>query len=223
MFCLFRPLTGLCLLHALSLFFSVSFSGEKLHILVCLTASKQDTEVITPFRVAALMSKNGNRAQNTKQQTDYIKITSISTGMTSSINGENLDVSVENIKETGGTQPVIEKMNSEVDISDTESLIRMEDHRHQTEILMKRFRNSEFFVRISESEEPLWSKRNVPTKNHIGSMKTSNAVIDGEMSDDIASGGMSKDIVKCFSLRNGDIVVCFPTDMCIQNNLSTFF
>lgn len=185
--------------------------------MVCLAASKQDAEVITPFRVAALMSKNGSRAQNTKQQRNYIEIASISTGMTSAMNGENPDVSVENIKETGGTQSVIGKINSEVDISDTESLIRMEDHRNQTEILMKRFRNSEFFVRISESDEPLWSKRNVPTRNHIGSKKTSNAVVDGEIYDGNASGGMSRNIVKCCSLRNGDIVVCFPTDMCIHN------
>ncbi|KAL0327200.1 UNVERIFIED_CONTAM: hypothetical protein Sangu_1798000 [Sesamum angustifolium] len=50
---------------------SFVFPGEQIRILACLPACKQDTEVITPFKVAAVMNKNGLRP-NPRKQNDKV-------------------------------------------------------------------------------------------------------------------------------------------------------
>ena len=151
-----------------------------MHILACLSACKQDTEIITPFKVAEMMSKN---AKNQNGQVTH-----------------------------GG-----------------ESLLRMEDYRRQTEMLLERFRNSHFFARTAEADEPLWSKRKTQetfreSTEMIGGKFTSydvesrkgvaksvlNASDDkGGSADASTSGGVARNGFKCCSLANGDIVVCF--------------
>ncbi|XP_043707010.1 uncharacterized protein LOC122656516 isoform X2 [Telopea speciosissima] len=186
------------------------------HILACLSTAKQDTEIITPFRVAAAMSKNGiNHAKRPKE----------STGTESdSVAGNSEEVSpTRNVEQNGETLLTSEKTDPEGDISASECLLRMEDHKRRTETLLGKFKNSHFFVRIAETDEPLWSKRNVSEYSETAVVKLTtidagvrktlekdahvNAVIDRGTFDASMSGGLARDTVRCCSLSNGDIVV----------------
>ncbi|KAE9465615.1 hypothetical protein C3L33_02481, partial [Rhododendron williamsianum] len=199
------------------------FPGEQVHILACLSAYKQDTEIITPFKVAAMMSKNGV-GKNTKKQNGNVgyKTHTICENGYSSPDSHNIDQNGENLLE--------EKIDAPKDISSGESLLRMEDHRRQTQALLQRFENSHFFVRISESDEPLWSKRNSPDEplessemitdkvsaDSTGGRKTTksrgsqSAVIDRGNFDARVSGGLARNAAKCCSLSNGDIMGAEP-------------
>ncbi|KAJ4968697.1 hypothetical protein NE237_015398 [Protea cynaroides] len=194
---------------------SFVFPGEQVHILVCLSTAKQDTEHITPFRIAAAMSKNG--IPHAKQRE--------STGTESdSVIGKEEEVSpTRDVEQNADTLLTTLKIDPEGDISASESLLRMEDHKRHTETLLGKFKDSHFFVRITETDEPLWSKRSDPessetaggklTANGAGVKKTLkkdthvNAVIDRGNFDAFASGGLARDTVRCCSLSNGDIVV----------------
>ncbi|XP_008805504.2 uncharacterized protein LOC103718451 isoform X1 [Phoenix dactylifera] len=203
---------------------SFIFPGEQIHILVCLSAAKQDTEIITPFRVAAVMSKNGKSSQNGNQQTKIVGIKS------RDANGTHEETVHQNIKDNGETISTGNEMTPRRVISATKSLLRMEDHKQQTENLLERFRNSNFFVRIAQLDEPLWSKRNVAEQSSVNSemagerfqsiggslnMSTSllNAVVDKGNFGGNTSGGLARDTVKCYSLRNGDIVVLLQVNV----------
>ncbi|XP_042517783.1 uncharacterized protein LOC122091735 [Macadamia integrifolia] len=191
---------------------SFIFPGEQFHILACFSTAKWDTEIITPFRVAAAMSKNDN--SHAKQQKE-------STGTESdSVIGKG-----EEVGQNGDTLLTTEKTDSQGDISASECLLRMEDQKLQTETLLGKFKNSHFFVRIAETDEPLWSKRStsessetaggMSTATDAGASKTLkrdsyvNAVIDRGNFDASVSGGLARDTVRCCSLSNGDIVVHF--------------
>ncbi|XP_057949278.1 uncharacterized protein LOC131144579 [Malania oleifera] len=204
---------------------SFVFPGEQVHILACLSASKQDTEIITPFKVAAVMSKNG-KGQNTKNQNGNIEQDFNSfTNEEVNPDGQYMDEKGENLLK--------EKVDPQKDISASESLLRMEDHKRQTETLLHRFRNSHFFVRIAESGEPLWSKRKTPETypetSEIPDQKlmadeirktgkkrtTPSAVIDrGDFNANV-SGGLAR-TVECCSLSNGDIVVLLQVNVGID-------
>ena len=199
---------------------SIYTPGEQVHILACLSSSKQETEIITPFKVAAMMSKNGI-GQSTKNHSGEIGDASNSilgklevnpVGEATYRNGENL---------------LKEKLDSQKDISASESLLRMEDHKRQTEILLQKFKSSHFFVRIAESGEPLWSKKGASetslqfsgvaapkstvtkTRRTAKGMTPLSAVIDRGNFNASVSGGVARNIVDCCSLSNGDVVVCF--------------
>ena len=188
-----------------------------------MSASKQDTEIITPFKVAAVISKNNVSG---KKQTENLGNKSNSVSDQDNINGTCEETADRITEESGETISAANRHSEKEVISVTESLLRMEDHKHQTETLLERFRNSNFFVRIAESDEPLWSKRNVadlPSSNseragvsfhskNAESRKTSrsnllNAVIDRGSFDGNTSGGVARNTIRCCSLRNGDIVV----------------
>lgn len=112
-------------------------------------------------------------------------------------------------------------------LSAGETLLRKESHRKQTETLLQKFKNSHYFVRISDSSDQLWSKKgslHVSSESSEidgrkssadGANKTPNAVsctsavIDTGDFDANASGGICRDYVQCCSLPSGDIVVCF--------------
>ncbi|XP_077219423.1 heat-inducible transcription repressor [Tasmannia lanceolata] len=209
---------------------SFIFPGEQLHILACLSASKQDTEIITPFRVAAMMSKNGINEQNPKQPQKIMGIESDPITERGNLDSTHDDPAGQNIKGNGETVSTTEKIDTKDDISVSESLLRMEGHKQRTEALLERFKNSHFFVRIAESDEPLWSKRNVAEpsslisdmkrgKHDAGPRNTSrrvsqvNAVIDRGSFDAKASGGMARNTVRCCSLSNGDIVVLLQVNV----------
>ncbi|XP_042049076.1 uncharacterized protein LOC121794799 isoform X2 [Salvia splendens] len=208
---------------------SFVFPGEKIRILACLSAYKQDMEIITPFKVAAVMNKTGI-GKNFKKQNGNIE-------------GEASPVPETIVKSSGDkdnqTDEIIteEKIDSCKDVSTGESLLRMEDHKRQTEQLLRRFENSHFFVRIAESNEPLWSKRragencsesstafeeqllgdSLETATARKKKNPASASIDKGNFDSRTSGGLARGVAKCCSLPNGDIVVL------LQLNIGTQF
>lgn len=211
---------------------SFVFPGEQIHLLVCLSASKQDTEIITPFKVAAVISKN---SISDKKQTENLGDKSNSINDQGNMNG-TCEENVGQITENGETISTADRHPELEDISTTESLLRMENHKHQTETLLERFKSSNFFVRIAQSDEPLWSKRNAvdPSSSDYEisggkfnskcgeSRMTSrssllNAIIDRGSFDGNTSGGVARNTVRCYSLRNGDIVVLLQVNIAVSN------
>jgi hypothetical protein len=89
-------------------------SGEQVHILACLSACKQDSQITTPFEVATTTSKN-SKGQSSKKESGSIE------------NINNL-VSVE------GELSTSDKEKSR-DIFDGDSLVDMEVHKRQTSLL----------------------------------------------------------------------------------------
>jgi len=172
-------------------------SGEQVHILACLSACKQDTSL---FKIAAAISENGTGHNPMKEN-----------GNTENINNT---MSGEGELSTGDEQQLD-------DVSDVENLLEKEGLKKQTSILLQKFENSHFFVRISESDDLLWSKTSSSentsnANNEKGSKITSEgstlssicAVIDKGNFDSNVSGGVARNSAKCGALPNGDIVVC---------------
>ncbi|KAJ8773769.1 hypothetical protein K2173_006419 [Erythroxylum novogranatense] len=202
---------------------SFVFPGEQVHILACLSANKQDTEIITPFKVAAVLSKNG-MGQNSERQNGHMK-----DGKDRVSGEEEVISSGQQVLNQNGSSLSKLESDQKKDISASESILRMEGHKRQTETLLQRFKNSHFFVRIAESDELLWSKRSSldpesiqkPTAN--GTSKNSknvsrlSALIDSGDFDANICGGAARNKISSFSLPNGDIVVL------LQVNVGTSF
>ncbi|KAL8518803.1 hypothetical protein ACS0TY_009959 [Phlomoides rotata] len=202
--------------------------SEQIQILACLSAYKQDTEIITPFKVAAVMNKNGIGKSSKKQN--------------GNIGEEAIPASEKEVMSSGDQDNEHDgsvmkgKINSHKDVPTGESLLRMEDHKRQTEQLLKRFENSHFFVRIAESNEPLWSKRTAPeacsesssafdeqftgdsseTSTTTKKKNTVSAAVDRGKFHSHTSGGLARGVAKCCSLSNGDIVVLLQVNIGIQ-------
>nr|CAB3465927.1 unnamed protein product [Digitaria exilis] len=196
-----------------------SLSGEQVRILACLSASQQDIQAISPFRIAAVMSKNGNSLQQSPNKSSPVKSNGHDNGATGENGFQDVDNDMQSVELNGEASP------SEHDILETQSRLQMEDHKQQIELMLRRFRESNFFVRIAESDEPLWSKRKATTpkmadgrSDSQGNSKASksnlyNAISDKGIFDGSTSGGVARDTVKCYSLRNGDIVHADSTIM----------
>lgn len=199
---------------------SFVFPGEQVHILACLSASKQDTEIITPFKLAAAINKNGTgkngKHQNGNATTDEDKSVSVSVETELDSHSDSKDGPAPTDKTDTSTKFV------------GESLVRMEDYKRQTQTLLQRFKESHFFVRLAESDELLWSKRETddtsgetPAYDAYGaendpstaSFSSINAFIDKGRFDAKVSGGVARNSVKCFSLSNGDIVVLLQVNV----------
>ncbi|KAL5724684.1 hypothetical protein ACHQM5_007911 [Ranunculus cassubicifolius] len=201
---------------------SFVFPGEQVHILACLSASKKDMEIITPFKVAAVMSKNGILGHKQKVNTESDANTVSDEGEENGIPAAN-----DNSETSAEALSTRSRIDSKVDISASESLLRMEDYRKQTETQLERFKNSHFFVRIAESDEPLWSKRSTQESSTSSSLARdkfpateANAYIDRGSFDANVSGGVARDAVKCCSLPNGDIVMLLQVNVgtyCLEN------
>jgi len=175
-------------------------SGEQVHILACLSACKQDT---SSLKKAAAISENGTGHSPKKEH--------------GNTENRNNTVSGEGELSTSGEEQLD-------DVSDGESLIQKEVLKKQTSLLLQKFENSHFFVRISASDDPLWCKRssskNSPDTSNANNEKGStitcegstlssiSTVIDRGNFDSNVSGGVARDSVKCRALPNGDIVVC---------------
>ncbi|KAL2349298.1 hypothetical protein Fmac_003298 [Flemingia macrophylla] len=190
--------------------------GEQVHILACLSACKQD---ISSFKVAVATSEN-DIGHSPKKENET---------------SENRNNSVSEEGELGTSGE--EKLE---DVSDGESLVQKEILKKQTALLLQKFENSHFFVRISESDDPLWSKRSSSEifsnsfeennekastiKSKWTSLSTISAVIDRGSFDSNVTGGVARNSVKCCALPNGDIVVLllvnvgvnFLSDPCIE-------
>ncbi|CAJ1939933.1 unnamed protein product [Sphenostylis stenocarpa] len=211
---------------------SFLFPGEQVQILVCLSACKKDTEIITPFKVAAMMSKSVMSHGHDKENGNVENRNDLVSGE------EQLKPSRQEQKEE--TLEKV-KINHPADASAGESLLRMEVHKRQTALLLQKFENSHFFARISEADEPLWSKRGSSEKSNsfelneqrISSFEIKetaknassiSAVIDRANFDATICGGVARNSVKCCALPNGDIVVLlqvnvgvdFLKDPCIE-------
>ncbi|KAJ6771306.1 hypothetical protein OIU74_017695 [Salix koriyanagi] len=200
---------------------SFVFPGEQVHIMACLSAYKQDTEIITPFKVAAVMSKNGI-GQSPEKQNGNLK----DGGGSISAQGEvSSDSQAIGLSGNGASK---QKTDPQRDISASKSLLRMEDYKRQTEMLLQRFKNSHFFVRIAESGEPLWSRKSALDQEHSEmdsqnkpqrTKKTADntfslsALIDRGKFDANVSGGAARNGVSCCSLSNGDIVVLLQVNV----------
>jgi hypothetical protein len=127
----------------------MSILGEQVHILASLSAYKQDMEIITPFKVAAVMSKNGIGQSPEKQNGDLEGGSDFVTAQGEvSCNSQVIGLN-DNVASKQKTDP-------HKDISASESFLRIEDYKRQTEVLLERFKNSLFFVKIAELEESLW-------------------------------------------------------------------
>ncbi|XP_031476049.1 uncharacterized protein LOC116247835 isoform X1 [Nymphaea colorata] len=201
------------------------FPGEQFHILVCLSASRHETEVITPFRVAAVMSRSGSpelkaswNALRKGNGSNSVHTDEISANHTSKENGD-LGTPGKSVAPT-------------LDVSATEYLLRMEDHKQQTEAMLNRFKNSHFFVRVASSDEPLWCKKSevefsassevtgennnmtgTACKKASGRVDFPSAVIERGSFNSHASGGVARNIERCCSLSNGDIVVLLQVNV----------
>jgi hypothetical protein len=190
--------------------------GEQVHILACLSASKQDVQVISPFKVAALMSKNGNSLHHTTHKSGPVSANDHENGTGGENDSQDVDKDQHSVEINGDVLP------SKPDISETQALLQMENHKQQIELILRRFRESNFFVRIAESDEPLWSKNRVSTSKMVDGWNYSDSQEHNKASRNTAyntvsdkgifygsrSGGVARDIVKCYPLQNGDIVVC---------------
>ncbi|GAB2242469.1 hypothetical protein Droror1_Dr00019244 [Drosera rotundifolia] len=197
---------------------SFVFPGEQVHIVACLSASKQDTEIITPFKVAAILNKNG-----------VVQGTGDQNGTSEADTTVNQAGEVASDGSSGSTNDnsTIVRSRSQKDVSAGESLLRMEDHRRQTQTMMQKFEDSHFFVRIADFGEPLWSKRGGPdapdtasrasviedSAEAASSATSLNAVIDKGKFDARVSGGVARNSVKCHSFSNGDMVVLLEVNV----------
>uniref|UniRef100_A0A0E0GGX9 RNA-binding S4 domain-containing protein n=1 Tax=Oryza nivara TaxID=4536 RepID=A0A0E0GGX9_ORYNI len=116
---------------------------------------------------------------------------------------------------------------SKQDILETESLLRLEDHKQQIESMLQRFKMSNFFVRIAESDEPLWSNKKLAVskvpkeqsysdnqENNKGSRSNAyNTISDKGVFDGSTSGGIARGTARCYALQNGDIVVVLQVNV----------
>lgn len=121
--------------------------------------------------------------------------------------------------------PSKEETAPQKNISDGESLLKMEDQKRKTERVLQSFKNSQFFVRFGVSGEALWSKRRTrrfssnPSGTDAQNLMTissstdkhlvdKNGTVDKGNLEANTSGGVARNSVQCYSLANGDIVVC---------------
>ncbi|XP_027914221.1 uncharacterized protein LOC114173804 isoform X2 [Vigna unguiculata] len=160
------------------------------------------------FKIAAAISENGTGHNPMKEN-----------GNTENINNT---MSGEGELSTGDEQQLD-------DVSDVENLLEKEGLKKQTSILLQKFENSHFFVRISESDDLLWSKTSSSentsnANNEKGSKITSEgstlssicAVIDKGNFDSNVSGGVARNSAKCGALPNGDIVVILQVNVAVN-------
>lgn len=205
---------------------SFVFPGEQIHVLACLSANEQDMEIITPFKVAALMSKNGI-GQGEKKVNGLLGNGASAVSDNAEVHADGQDT------EQNGVNPLNGNSDTQKNFSAGESLLRMEDQKRKTETLLQKFKSSHFFVRISESNEMLWSKRGAhKTSSHASvkddqsstanersvakDMSRLNAIIDKGNFDANVSGGVARNTVQCHSLANGDVVVLLQVNVGIN-------
>ncbi|XP_042432201.1 uncharacterized protein LOC122018835 isoform X1 [Zingiber officinale] len=205
---------------------SFIFPGEQICILVCLSASNstEESKITTPPTVVAPLLSNAKSNPNKSHP-----IENVNEGA-NSITGEALCQLVESDRQTNSDASIL---SPEIDISLTEFPVRFGCHTHQTERLLESFRNSNFFVRITEADEELWSKKNAPSQRKpevvVGRSQSDgqskkipkkNAiaeVVDMGGFDGNTSGGVARDTVRCCSLSNGDVAVLLEVNVGVSN------
>jgi hypothetical protein len=83
------------------------------------------------------------------------------------------------------------------------TISQSDNQKKQADCILEIFRNSSFFARIAQSDDPLWSRK----KRAILSENLCNVVSDKGFFDSTTAGGVARDAAKCFLLCNEDIVV----------------
>ncbi|KAE8673240.1 protein TWIN LOV 1-like isoform X1 [Hibiscus syriacus] len=174
---------------------SFVFPGEQVHVLACLSACNQETEIITPFKVAAVMSKNGRRKGARKQNGNMEGVTNpVPQGGDVSPHGAVMDQNGDNLGK--------DKIDPAKDVSARlQSLVSLSG---QKKVLLGQLLRSEMDSQQSIANE---------TKNNAEKISTQNAVIDRGDFDASVSGGVARDAIKCFSLSNGDMVVLLKVNV----------
>ena len=144
-----------------------------------------------------------------KSAVEEIQSMEIQENAESKFSGEHREASSRSVMENYERMSIIGMTKSQMDVYKHESSIKIKDIELRTQKLLQKFRNSHYFVRIAESNEPLWSKRHVSEPKTIsGGHSSSSTFVDTGNSDGSVSG-VARNSVTCCSLRNGDIVVCF--------------
>uniref|UniRef100_A0A453ISJ1 Uncharacterized protein n=1 Tax=Aegilops tauschii subsp. strangulata TaxID=200361 RepID=A0A453ISJ1_AEGTS len=192
--------------------------------MACLSASKQDMTSISPFRIAAVMSKSGNSPRHPTNKSSPVSENGDANGTAREDSSHGAEDNMESVELNNKVSSP-----SKQDILETESLLRMEDRKQQIETMLQKFKRSNFFVRIAESDEPLWSKKRVAAtktaeeqlysdsqgNNTVSRSTAYNTISDKGVFDGSTSGGVARDTVRCYALQNGDIVVCFERSVCL--------
>ena len=93
-------------------------TGEHIQILACLSESKGDAEIITPFKVAEVMNKTVQRK--------------LSDNGTSTPSGDGELSPDGHFATQNGDSPGKESLDSQKGVSNGESILRMEDHKRRT-------------------------------------------------------------------------------------------
>ncbi|XP_020574324.1 uncharacterized protein LOC110020526 isoform X2 [Phalaenopsis equestris] len=204
------------------------WTGEQLRLLVCLSAAKHDEEVATPLIVSGFMSKNENSTQFRKHQNEI----SFSTSAIIAQVKEN-DMLAANVGPSECSDQALPscEVGPGQDANITKALLQSEDHELRIKTLLQKLSFSNFFVRVAESDEPLWSKKISAESSSTNSdmaggifhakdgaprKESLSAIIDQGSFDCCASGGVARD-VKCYCLSSGDIVVLLQVNVAAGN------
>ncbi|KAL2519445.1 hypothetical protein Adt_15692 [Abeliophyllum distichum] len=176
------------------------FPGEQVHILACLSAYKQDTEIITPFKVAAVMNKNGIGQRNKENGNVEHETNRVSQGV---------NVGADEQDNQNGEK--VMKGNSQKDVSAVPIFFaRIVE---SNEPLWSNRRASEASLRTSEIFEGKLTEDSSETEKIVKKKSPINAAIDRGKFDACTSGGVARDAVKCCSLSNGDVVVLLQVNV----------
>ncbi|PQQ08672.1 uncharacterized protein Pyn_14559 [Prunus yedoensis var. nudiflora] len=170
---------------------SFVFPGEQVHILACLSACKQDTEIITPFKLAAAM-RNGIKQSPKKQN-----------GNAEEGNGALL--------RKGEMSPDSQGAEQMVKPCQKRRLIYKRMIAESSETLWSK-KSAPKKSSVSLGMDGQESKENGTQKNAVNVSRL-NAIIDKGNFDPKVSGGVARNNVKCCSLSNGDIVVLLQVNV----------
>ncbi|KAM3270377.1 hypothetical protein P3S67_029484 [Capsicum chacoense] len=159
-------------------------------------------EIITPFKVTAIVNKNSigqsNQKQNGKRRMNSGSV----------FPGGVVDDS--SLSENGNAN-----IDPKKEVSTDKNLLILEDYKRQTEPVVQRFNSSHFFAFIAESGELLWSKRKAmeDLSDTIGAdgsekVKTLKKKLSLSASTNKGnfnartSGGVARNVVYCCALPN---------------------
>lgn len=183
------------------------FPGERVSIVVYVSSHDPSMpEIITPFRVAAMMEKVNQR------QEEDIK------SSTTSASHDSLEASGEGQKK----DLVAKELHGKSAVGGM--VLMTEEHKNRSAALLHMFQSSHFFTRISGTEEQVWKKGKISDQAteelDDGTISTSSSeqkrfteiaepvpiVIEGGDFDPRNAGGVARN-ARCYSFDNGDVAV----------------
>ncbi|KAJ7300099.1 hypothetical protein O6H91_Y074600 [Diphasiastrum complanatum] len=198
--------------------------GEHLNIVVYLSSQDLSVpEVITPFKLAAVMNKTTCAQSSMSHFENGIQEKTI--GVAEDTNG-----APHKLETQANSQYFPSPSENGVKASDTvlndggkgldatESLIQ-EGQKKRSAQLLESFQTSHYFVRIAGPDEPLWKRRNFGGRRSSASssnegdddatylMSSAAVLMEKQGYDPSVASGLCRCAVTCCSLENGDIVV----------------